>query len=144
MAGEVLPDPDTDFGRRVRERLSRERVIWFITIGADGTPQPNPVWFLWSDPATVLIYNRTGARRLAHIAGNPRVALHLDGDGEGGDIVVLTGRAELAPQTPSPAENADYLGKYGDAITGVSGSAEQFAADYGVALTVRIERVRGF
>jgi PPOX class probable F420-dependent enzyme len=144
MAGDVLPDPGTDFGRRVRERLSSERVIWFTTVGADGTPQPNPVWFLWSDPATVLIYNRTDARRLAHIAANARVALHLDGDGEGGDIVVLTGRAELAPQTPPASENTDYLAKYGDAIIGVSGSVAQFAADYRVALTVQVERVRGF
>jgi PPOX class probable F420-dependent enzyme len=144
MTGAVLPDPDTDFGRRVRARLRTERVIWFTTVGADATPQPNPVWFLWSDPATVLVYNRGDARRLHYIAGSARVALHLDGDGRGGDVVVLTGRAELAPQTQSAAENPDYLAKYGDAMTAVSGSAEQFAADYAVALTVHVERVRGF
>jgi PPOX class probable F420-dependent enzyme len=144
MAGDVLPDPGSDFGRRVRERLSSERVIWFTTVGVDGTPQPNPVWFLWSEPDTVLVYNRTDARRLRHIAGNARVALHFDGDGGGGDIVVLTGRAELAPEVPSPAENADYVAKYGDAIAGITGTVEAFAAQYGVALTVQVERVRGF
>jgi PPOX class probable F420-dependent enzyme len=136
--------PDGAFGERVRARLRDELVIWLTTVGADGTPQPNPVWFLWMEPATLLVYNRTGARRLGHVAGNPRVAVHFDGDGHGGDIVVLTGRAELAPQTPPPAENAEYLAKYGDAITRVSGSAEEFSAAYPVALAVHVERVRGF
>ena len=38
----VLPDPQSPFGARVRERLRDENVIWFTTVGADGTPQPNP------------------------------------------------------------------------------------------------------
>ena len=44
----VLPDAGTPFGDRVRERLVDEQVIWLTTVGADGTPQPNPVWFLWT------------------------------------------------------------------------------------------------
>lgn len=142
MASDVLPDPGSEFGLRVRAHLRDDVAIWFTTVGADATPQPNPVWFIWADPATALIYNMTTAARLAHIARNPRVALNFDGD-EGGDIVVLTGRAELAPQSPAPHEHPGYLAKYGDRMTQVSGSPEKFSADYPVALVVHVERVRG-
>ncbi len=46
--------PSTPFGARVAQRLREEHLIWLTTVGADGTPQPNPVWFLW-DGASVLV-----------------------------------------------------------------------------------------
>lgn len=144
MAHDVLPDPGSAFGQRVRSRLREEQVLWFTTIGADGTPQPNPVWFWWDEPATLVVYSRPDANRLAHIASRPRVALHFDGNGQGGDIVVLTGRAEVAAGALPPHEHAGYLAKYRDAMTRVSGSSEGFSTDYPVALGVHIERVRGF
>ena len=52
-----LPDAGSNFGRRVRERLRVEQVIWLTTTQADGTPQPNPVWFVWEDPDTLIVYN---------------------------------------------------------------------------------------
>ena len=36
-------DPSTPFGERVRRRLRDVVVVWLNTVGADGTPQPNPV-----------------------------------------------------------------------------------------------------
>lgn len=143
MAGDVLPDPGSEFGQRVRSRLRDEHVIWLATVDASGTPQPNPVWFLWDGARTLLVYNMASANRLAHIASRPRVGLNLDGNGQGGDIVVLAGRAELAPQSPAPHEHADYLAKYGEPMAQVSGSPEAFSAAYPIALTVQIERVRG-
>ncbi len=59
----TLPDPTTEFGARVAARLRDERIIWLTTTGADGTPQPNPVWFLW-DGASFLIYSLPDAARL--------------------------------------------------------------------------------
>ncbi|MCU1659651.1 MAG: putative F420-dependent enzyme [Pseudonocardiales bacterium] len=141
---DVLPDAGSDFGRRVRSRLADEIVIWLTTIAADGTPQPNPVWFVWQDPDTVLIYNRSGADRLAHIARRPRVALNFNGDAHGGNIVVLTGSAEVAAHLPPPHENAAYLAKYGERITQLSGRVEAFSEAYPTPLTVRVDRVRGF
>jgi hypothetical protein len=32
---------------RVAQRLREDAVIWLTTVAANGTPQPNPVWFLW-------------------------------------------------------------------------------------------------
>jgi PPOX class probable F420-dependent enzyme len=135
--------PSGAFGERVTRRLREAYVIWLTTVGADGTPQPNPVWFIWDGADAVLVYNRADARRLEHVAAQPNVALHLDGDGRGGDIVVLAGRAERAGDVPGPDENPDYVAKYGDGMTRVSGSAERFAAEYPVPLRIRVRRIRG-
>src|ERR1700737_3057930 len=87
-----LPDPSTLFGERVARRLRDERLIWLTTVDAKGTPQPTPVWFLWDEAtSTILVYSRADAKRLAHISQNPRVAFNLDGNGKGGDIIVITG-----------------------------------------------------
>jgi hypothetical protein len=45
MTADVLPDAATAFGQRVRTRLQNDTVIWIVTVGADGRPQPNPVGF---------------------------------------------------------------------------------------------------
>ncbi|MFN2518787.1 MAG: TIGR03667 family PPOX class F420-dependent oxidoreductase [Jatrophihabitantaceae bacterium] len=143
MGNDVFPAAGSDFGQRVRARLRDEQILWFTTVGADGTPQPNPVWFLWDEDATLLVYNRAEANRLTHIADRPRVAMHFDGDGHGGDIVVMVGRAQLAEDEPAPHHHSAYLTKYRDAMAMVSGSPEAFSAAYPVALSVHIERVRG-
>jgi PPOX class probable F420-dependent enzyme len=142
MPNDVLPDPGSEFGRRVRARLTDEVATWFTTVGSDGTPQPNPVWFLWTDPDQVLVYNRPDANRLVHIARHPRVSLNLDGD-DGGNIVVLAGRAELAPRSPAPHEHPDYLAKYATRMARVSGSPEKFSTEYPVAVVVHVDRIRG-
>jgi PPOX class probable F420-dependent enzyme len=139
----AFPDPSASFGARVARRLRDELVIWLTTIGADGTPQPNPVWFLVEDD-TVLVYNRDDALRLKHIRRNPRVALNLDTDGEGEDVIVLTGTAEILDGYPLATEIKAYMDKYDAAARQISGDPDAFAAEYHVALRVRIDRVRGF
>ena len=143
MTEDVFPDPATPFGQRVQRRLRDEKVIWLTTVAADGTPQPNPVWFL-VDGTTVLVYNRPDARRLAHIRRHPRVTLNLDGDGRGGDIIVLSGRAEVAADHPLPHEFPPYVDKYREAAERISGNVEDFSAAYSVALRITVDRVRGF
>src|SRR3954451_7916261 len=61
MMATILPDPATPFGERVAQRLREEVVIWLTTTGADGTPQPAPVWFLW-EGETFLIYTLANAK----------------------------------------------------------------------------------
>lgn len=143
MAADILPDPDTKLGARVRERLLDEHVIWFTTVGADGTPQPNPVWFLWDDDG-ILVYNRPDAFRLQHVEHSPRVALHFDGNGQGGDIVVFAGTARLVPDATPAHRNLDYVAKYGPSMARVSGSETEFGEAYPVALRIDITKVRGF
>ena len=143
MTDHLLPDPATGFGERVRQRLRDEQVAWFTTVGADGTPQPNPVWFLWDEPG-LLVYNRPDANRLTHLRARPRVSLHLDGDGHGGNIVVLTGHAQVLDGYRLPHELPGYLEKYREAMIRVSGSPEAFSQAYPVPVRVEVTRVRGF
>ncbi len=142
-ANPVMPDTSTSFGARVARRLRDERVMWLTTVGADGTPQPNPVWFLW-DGDTFLVYNLADARRLEHIQRNPKVALHFDTDGQGEDIVIIAGEARLSPQGPPANQMPAYVAKYGKAMAGVSGSAAEMAAEYPTAIRVTPTKVRGF
>lgn len=143
MVADVLPDPATPFGERVARRLRDETVIWLTTVGGDGCPQPNPVWFLWRGDH-LLVYNRPDAHRLVHIRQRPEISLNFDGDGQGGDIIVLRGRAEQVDDQPLPHELPEYLKKYQDRMVRISGSPEAFGAAYPVPVRVDITKVRGF
>lgn len=143
MAADQLPDPSTPFGRAVHERLSNERLIWLTTVGKDGTPQPNPVWFLYDD-GEILVYNLHSAYRLAHVRQRPRVSLHFDAAEDGSGIVVITGTARIVPDEPPANEHPAYVAKYGQPMADVSGDAETFAATYNTAMRIDIGKVRGF
>ena len=135
--------PDTPFGARVRERLRDERLVWLTTVADDGTPQPNPVWFLWDGADSVLIYNDNRARRLDRLAAGRPVALHFQTDAAGDDVVVLTGHAEPAPDAPKPADNEPLLTKYAAGIAALGGDLGFFDR-YDVPVRIRVEKVRGF
>jgi PPOX class probable F420-dependent enzyme len=137
--------PESGFGERVRERLRNSEIIWFTTTSANGTPQPNPVWFLWDDEdESVLIYNATRARRLEHVAVRPRVSLHFDSDEHADEVIVLAGVAEQAADVPPATENQAYLGKYRHGIERIGSNPEKFAQDYSVPLRIRPSKLRGF
>jgi PPOX class probable F420-dependent enzyme len=139
----VFPETSSEFGTRVNRRLQGHRTIWLTSVGQDGTPQPNPVWFLWQDDG-ILVYNKRDANRLAHVRERPRVSMNLDGDGYGSNIVVLAGTAEILPEHPGPHEHEAYLRKYADNMARISGSAASFGAEYPVALRIVVSRVRGY
>jgi PPOX class probable F420-dependent enzyme len=139
-----LPDPSTPFGERVARRLHNERLIWLTTVDAKGMPQPAPVWFLWDEASsTILIYSLNGAKRLAHMQQNPRVALNFDGNGSGGDIIVIIGQAQMSPDTPPANQLPAYVEKYHDFIARSFGTPENFAARYSVALRIHPTAIRG-
>ncbi len=140
---EVIPDRATAFGERVRRRLTGEMTIWLTTVGRDGTPQPNPVGFLWDGGDTVLTYSQADARRLANIRRQPLVSLNFDSNG-GDDVVVLTGTAEILDDYPAVSDNPVWLEKYGEAIDARFGSATRFAERFSVPVRVHLTRVRGF
>jgi len=135
-------DLTTEFGRRVARRLEEERIIWLTTVDAEGVPQPRPVWFWW-DGQSFLIYSQPNTHKLHHIARNPQVALNFDGDGLGGNIVVFSGEARLAPEAPAANEAPDYVQKYQPGFARIHMSAEEFAASYAVALRVTPTSLRG-
>jgi PPOX class probable F420-dependent enzyme len=140
----MWPDPATPFGKRVRERLETERIVWFTTVGADGTPQPNPVWFVWDGADEIMSYNRPDAHRITHVEARPDVALHFNSDRHGMDVVVARGFASVDRDATPPDQSADYLEKYRDAMIRISGTLESFAAVYSLGVRVRLTRLRGY
>jgi PPOX class probable F420-dependent enzyme len=133
-------DPTTPKGSRAVARLTDEPVIWLTTVSPGGQPQTSPVWFLYD--GEFLIYSLGEAARLRNIDTNPRVSLNLDGNGEGGDIISIEGRARV-DRTPSPSTDVPaYQAKYTPYIERNGWTPEQFATDYPVAIRITPTRVR--
>lgn len=135
-------DPNTSFGARVVRRLSEERIIWLATVDQNQMPQPSPVWFYW-DGESFLIYSRPDQPKLRNITRNPNVALHFDGDGRGGDIIIFTGEARIDESAPPANKVAEYAAKYREGFTRINMTAESFAATYSVAIRVKPLKLRG-
>ncbi len=114
------------------------------TVRADRTPQPSPVWFLW-DGETFLIYSRPNTQKLRNIRSNPRVAVHLDGDGHGGNIVVITGEARIAPETSPAHQVPAFAEKYekGGYFARIGTTAAGFARSYSVPIRITPTTLRG-
>ena len=125
----------------LRQRLHDETVAWLTTVRRDGTPQPAPVWFLW-DGETFLIYSQPEARKVRNIRENPRVAINLNSDEEGGKVAVFWGRAVLDPGAPRVDQVAAYLEKYRQGIADIGMNPESMAGEYSLAIRVTVERVR--
>jgi PPOX class probable F420-dependent enzyme len=138
----ALIDTSTEFGQRAERRLREEKLGWLTTVDRAGTPQPVPVWFLWDGADSILIYSKPDTPKLSAIERNPRVSLHLDGNGLGGDIVVATGEAAVSDDPPAH-ELPDYVDKYTWGFERNSWTPEEFAATYSVPIRIRVLRVRG-
>jgi len=135
-------DAKSEFGQRAARRLREDVLAWLTTVDRRGTPQPIPVWFLWDGGTSILVYSRPNTAKLRSIEGSPRVSLHLDGNGHGGDIVVCVGEARV-PDDPPADEIPDYVEKYALLIERNRWTPESFAADYSVPLRITISRIRG-
>ena len=135
-------DTTTEFGSRAERRLRQELIIWLVTVRADATPQPSPVWFLW-DGQTILIYSRPHTLKLSNLARHPSVALHFDGNGTGGDIVIVSGQARTVTDAPPANRVRDYLEKYRAGIAGIGMTPDSFSQAYSVAIRVTPTALRG-
>lgn len=133
-------DPNDARGVELIERLRSDRIGWLTTVAADGTPQTSPIWFLWNGN-NILIYSLESPR-VRNIASHPRVSLHLDGNGLGGDIVVIEGTASIDKGTPSCVDNPDYLVKYGPVMEGAGWTPEWFSERYSVPVRIAVTKYR--
>ena len=135
-------DETTEFGSRVARHLREEHVVWLTTVTPSGAPLPRPVGFLWDGEQIVSVYSQPGAR-IRNVSSNPKVTLNFGGDGRGGDIVILSGTAEIAAAAPSAAENPAWVAKYSDDWKLGGMTAESFAERFSVPLRIRICGVNG-
>ncbi|MBF6327589.1 TIGR03667 family PPOX class F420-dependent oxidoreductase [Nocardia transvalensis] len=143
-AGDPVVDTSTEFGAHVAERLQREHIAWLTTVGrSGGTPQPNPVWFLWRD-GEFLLFSKPNQAKLRNIEANPRVSLNLNSSESGGEIAILTGSARIDSDGATEDEIADFTTKYREPMVPLGYTAEQFYADYSVLVRITPDRLRGF
>ena len=138
----MVIDRSSEFGQRAERRLQDEKLAWLTMVDRAGTPQPVPVSFLWDGADSILIYSKPGTPKLRAIEHNPRVSLHLDGNGLGGDIVVATGEAARSGDPPAH-ELPAYVDKYAWGFERNGWTAEEFAAMYSVPIRISVSRIRG-
>ena len=139
----MVIDPGTDKGARVDARLRDELVLWLVTVSADATPVPTPVWFWW-DGETILVYSQPDKPKVRHIAANPRVALALRTDEDGDALVVITGEAVVDGSAPGADALAGYTEKYRNSIARLDSDPAAFAAEYSVAIRITPTKLRAW
>lgn len=136
-------DETTRSGARAAQRLREELVIWLTTVSAGGQPQVSPVWFLWDGADEILVISKDNVPRTRNLDANPRVALNLDGDGQGGNVVSLEGEARIVERvTPLEHVPAAYLEKYGAKLVEYNWTTAAMLVDYPVTLRIAIRRAR--
>jgi PPOX class probable F420-dependent enzyme len=134
-------DETTEAGARAAARLRDELIAWLTTVNPAGQPQSSPVWFLWTGSEFVLA-SLAKTPRAANIRGNPRVSVHLDSDGDGGDIVTIEGEARIDESPLPEAEGEAYFAKYDAKIGEYGWTRESMFRDYPVVIRVRPTRAR--
>ncbi len=136
-------DETTTFGARAATRLREEVVAWFITVSPSGAPSANPVWFRWDGADGVVGHSLPDAARVRHVAAEPRVSLHFDSNGQGGDIVVLSALAQARPDDPRADQDPAYVAKYADHFTRIGLTPATFALRYSLPITLTLTGLRG-
>lgn len=134
-------DPTTESGERVMSRLRDDLVAWLVTVTADGTPMPTPVWFWW-DGESMLVYSQAGKPKLRNIEANPHVAIALRTDRIGSDLAVITGEAVIDRSAPRADAHAGYIEKYRSEISRLGSDPPSFADLYSVPIRITPTRVR--
>jgi PPOX class probable F420-dependent enzyme len=125
--------------KQIERHLIGDQIAWLTTVTPSGWPAPRPVWFVW-DGEAITIYSLNSGVKQRHIAVNDKVSMHFDAGPGGGDIVVISGRAELVPGAPPPSRFPGLLDKYLPAIEAMGNSAQWYDDEYGIALRVTPER----
>ena len=124
---------------RIERHLTGDLIAWLTTVTPSGRPAPRPVWFVW-DGAEIIIYSLNNGAKLRHIQANNQVAVNFNSTADGGDIVVIGGRADLIPDAPPPSGFPGLLDKYTALIEQMGQTPQWYDAEYGVALRVTPER----
>jgi PPOX class probable F420-dependent enzyme len=120
---------------QIRRHVDNDRLIMLTTVTQTHRPAPRPVWFLWNGTDFV-VFSKPNTAKLTHIPANPNVTLSTNIGATGGDTVVVSGIARIVPDAESAADTPEYVSRYAQAMTRVSGSIEQFAASYSVPIHI--------
>jgi PPOX class probable F420-dependent enzyme len=123
---------------QIGKHLRDDQIVWLTTVTPSGRPAPRPVWFLW-DGTNAIIYSLPGGAKLKHIAANDQVSLHFNSTPGGGDVVVISGRAEVVSEAPLPSALPGMLDKYRETIKAM-GYTQEWYDSYNTAIRVTPDR----
>ena len=137
----ITADLSTERRDRVEARLQTNLMAWLTTVNASGRPDSVPVWFLWREDDTILVYSRPGKSKLRNIDTNPHVALGLDVTDIGRDVIRIEGIASLAPDHAPADRVPEYSAKYTERIGAIFGTVEQFAQAFSEAIVITPTRL---
>lgn len=136
-------DWSSDLGQRIRQELQDELVLWMTTTSSDGTPQPNPIWFI-TDGDDVIVYSHHSAARNTNVERNPRVALNANSDPHADRMSVIVGTATIDDSLPAPKDHAEFQRKYGHMIPNIDMTIEEHSDTYSVPIRITPTKIRGW
>ena len=124
--------------RKKEARLKKDLVLWFCSVGGDSRPHVTLVWYLW-DGESFLVYSVPG-RKTRDIERNPNVALHLNSDAEGAEMIRVSGEARIVSRDKPASIGTAYKRKYQRSLEALGYSWDQFAGEYNVTIRIKPER----
>ena len=127
---------------QIERHLVNDLVVWLTTVTPTGRPAPRPVWFTW-DGTTVVVYSQPDGAKLKHIAANDHVSLNFNCTPDGGDVVVLSGRAEVIEGAPLPSKFPGMADKYRATIQAM-GNSQEWYDSYSTAIRITLDRAWTF
>lgn len=136
-------DTSTEFGAKVAQRIEEQKLAWLTTVSGDGTPQPNPVWFIF-DNGTFVIFSQPNQAKLTNIRRTGRVSFNLESIDEE-TITIFTGHAEIVPYESIPKSLLDrYIERYTEGLKNLKMTREEYEATYTVPIRFTPEKLRGW
>jgi PPOX class probable F420-dependent enzyme len=124
----------------VDQRLRSDPIIWLTTVRPDGRPHTIPVWFLW-DGQTIMIVSQPNTQKIRNLRSNSNVTLALDGSDEGGDVIVLEGKAELLEKKAAEIDLPGYYTKYSSSLEEMGETSENLAQSYSQPILITPTRL---
>jgi PPOX class probable F420-dependent enzyme len=140
----VTIDTSTELGKRTERLLNTATVCWLTTVDGNGRPFPSPVWFLYEDDGTLLIYSQPNKPKLRNIASNAAVAINFDSEENGDRVVIFDGAAVIDDSPKAVIDHEAYLAKYHEGILTIGMTDESFSQDFSVAVRVVLQKLRGW
>ena len=122
----------------------KPELAWLTTVDSNGTPQPNPVWFIWDD-GVIYIFSKPNQAKLNNIRRSGRVAVNLEATADEEHITIFTGQAEIIDRADLPADILDrYAERYAEGMKGIQMTRAEYEAAYTIPIRFTPAKLRGW